>query len=226
MRSVITLVIALAMLALQYWLGTRRKPLLGALLPGGILRHVRAYRPHGPDWPDWRCGCCRHYRRYRSDWRYRACRADRCIWRTRPNGPDRPHGRNRADWPNRSCRCHRQCGRNRCDRAYWPDWCNRRDRRHRPNRAAGRGLYRGGAYGGYRSHRSYRPDRGERSAAQRHRYALCGLMERQRPDGERHGRACGRDGPAHHSGAGAGVPVRVLRGGRALHRAGGGTAGV
>ena len=37
MRSVITLVIALAMLALQYWLGTRRKPLLGALLPGGIL---------------------------------------------------------------------------------------------------------------------------------------------------------------------------------------------
>ena len=37
MRSVITLAIALAMLALQYWLGTRRKPLLGALLPGGIL---------------------------------------------------------------------------------------------------------------------------------------------------------------------------------------------
>ena len=37
MRSVITLVIALAMLALQYWLGTRRKPLLGALLPGGVL---------------------------------------------------------------------------------------------------------------------------------------------------------------------------------------------
>ena len=37
MRSVITLAIALAMLTLQYWLGTRRKPLLGALLPGGIL---------------------------------------------------------------------------------------------------------------------------------------------------------------------------------------------
>ena len=37
MKSVITLAIALAMLALQYWLGTRRKPLLGALLPGGIL---------------------------------------------------------------------------------------------------------------------------------------------------------------------------------------------
>ena len=37
MRSVITLAIALAMLALQYWLGTRRKPLLGALLPGGVL---------------------------------------------------------------------------------------------------------------------------------------------------------------------------------------------
>ena len=37
MKSVITLAIALAMLALQYWLGTRRKPLPGALLPGGIL---------------------------------------------------------------------------------------------------------------------------------------------------------------------------------------------
>ena len=29
--------ISLALLALEYYLGTRRKPLLGALLPGGIL---------------------------------------------------------------------------------------------------------------------------------------------------------------------------------------------
>ena len=31
------LFISLALLALEYYLGTRRKPLLGALLPGGIL---------------------------------------------------------------------------------------------------------------------------------------------------------------------------------------------
>ena len=37
MRPLITLAIALAMLALHYWLGTRRRPLLAALLPGGIL---------------------------------------------------------------------------------------------------------------------------------------------------------------------------------------------
>ena len=37
MREFAVLFISLALLALEYYLGTRRKPLLGALLPGGIL---------------------------------------------------------------------------------------------------------------------------------------------------------------------------------------------
>ena len=37
MRELAVLFISLALLALEYYLGTRRKPLLGALLPGGIL---------------------------------------------------------------------------------------------------------------------------------------------------------------------------------------------
>ena len=36
MREFAVLFISLALLALEYYLGTRRKPLLGALLPGGM----------------------------------------------------------------------------------------------------------------------------------------------------------------------------------------------
>lgn len=65
MREFAVLFISLALLALEYYLGTRRKPLLGALLPGGILlllaglsiairdpsgMHSRAF-PAPRDWP-------------------------------------------------------------------------------------------------------------------------------------------------------------------------------
>lgn len=37
MRQAVILFISLALLALEYRLGTRKRPLLGALLPGGML---------------------------------------------------------------------------------------------------------------------------------------------------------------------------------------------
>ena len=37
MRQLIVLLISLALLALEYHLGTRKRPLLGALLPGGMV---------------------------------------------------------------------------------------------------------------------------------------------------------------------------------------------
>ena len=41
MRELAVLFISLALLALEYYLGTRRKPLLGALLPGGLSIAIR-----------------------------------------------------------------------------------------------------------------------------------------------------------------------------------------
>lgn len=119
---------------------------------------------------------------------------DRPDWADRLAGDARPAGGNGTHWPDRAARSDRPSGRRRRDRA------NRPHGSDRAHWTAGRGLYRGGAYGGYRSHRSHWTGRGERAASQRLRYAQSVRLEQQCPDGKRHRRARGRDDTAHHAG--------------------------